>query len=35
MPRTRRIDHLLLAATMVIAAIGVVMVGSASSPGRR
>jgi cell division protein FtsW (lipid II flippase) len=30
MPRTRRIDHLLLAATMVTAAIGVVMVGSAS-----
>jgi cell division protein FtsW len=32
MPRTRRIDHLLLAATMVAAAIGVVMVGSASGP---
>jgi cell division protein FtsW len=32
MPRTRRIDHLLLAATMVTAAIGVVMVGSASGP---
>jgi cell division protein FtsW len=30
MPRTRRIDHLLLAATMVTAAMGVVMVGSAS-----
>jgi len=30
MPRTRQIDHLLLAATMVTAAIGVVMVGSAS-----
>jgi cell division protein FtsW len=32
MPRTRRIDHLLLAATMVTAATGVVMVASASGP---
>ncbi len=32
MPRTRQIDRLLLAATMVTAAIGVVMVGSASGP---
>jgi cell division protein FtsW len=32
MPKTRQIDHLLLAATMVTAAIGVVMVGSASGP---
>ena len=32
MPRTRQIDRVLMAATMVTAAIGVVMVGSASGP---
>jgi cell division protein FtsW len=32
MPRTRQIDRVLMAATMVTAALGVVMVGSASGP---
>ncbi len=32
MPRTRQIDRVLMAATMVTAAVGVVMVGSASGP---